>query len=743
MAPKHTNKFLLRLALSQGKTTTADRTDELVSILPSYHMYQLTISKNLTPTNEDLRTDPPEYELTPQLLTTSLQQYFAGVLLANTPEVASENRPFFVSPDADFTRWEDTILANSHKLKRLTSLNKELSKLLNVAIKLTESIGMVGEEPKIADPLARELRQGDCIYGFVTVTNTTEMDVPFDMFAVVLEGAVTFGDSQRPIVQPPTHIAKFLNMFDFSASWNDAWLDRLVTDHHNPHKVPGEVVDPYDGTRVQLNHKKVFKPHVTYKKFFTFKLPEKLLDCSCVHGLVHHLQLPPTLGVSKNEVISLLRQKWRDGVHKLPSSSSLDQTLYSSYTSDFAFLDLSVSYSISARIIGKASEYEHLMVNAPQAPHADEYVVASEDNCYLRAIYATHPLFELNRAMILEEARLVHLNMISRIKDAITVGKALSHRGHVTPESHVHDLHTCTSPEGDELQPSSSALELAKMQQSYYSKVRSPYSHLHRDSMYEVFLPYKKKTVLGYSKVVGLAALATPKTEYHASYVPVTGGDGNSATKIRIPLDLTFLFTEGAVPSVPDFKKVSVELVALTVKLKNLPIPMIIHPDMLFLNKSRGHDNFDHVTIKAFQRYASELSKLIKEHTAEQLNLDRDLILDVKAIASLLTKYDHLKILNVLLSGRNNDEKHPFLSSIPWETETLPGAAGGQLKYSKKVDLHVDLANAVSPPGTGDFCLVPDFQYCLAARMYYLSVDLRSPNGDKMNVKLPVALQRR
>lgn len=741
MAPKNTNKFLLRLALSQGKASTADRTDELVSILPSYHMYQLTISKNLTPTNEDLRTDPPEYELTPQLLTTSLNQYFSGVLLANTPDVTTENRQLLDPTDTNFTRWEDTILANSHKLKRLTSLNKELSKLLKVTIKLTDSIGMVGEAPKIVDPLARELRQGDCIYGFVTVTNTTEMDVPFDMFAVVLEGAVTFGDSQRPIVQPPTHIAKFLNMFDFSASWNDAWLDRLVTDNHNPHTVPGEVLDPYDGTRVQLNHKKVFKPHVTYKKFFTFKLPEKLLDLSCSHGLVHHLQLPPTLGVSKNEVISLLRQKWRDGVHKLPSSTSLDQTLYSSYTTDFAFLDLSVSYSISARIIGKASEYEHLMVNAPQTAHADEYVVASEDNCYLRAICATHPQFELNRAMILEEARLVHLNMVSRLKDAIAVGKDLSHRGHVA--GHVTDLHPCTSPEADELHPSSSALELAKMQQSYYAKVQSPYSHVHRDSVYEVFLPYRKKTVLGYSKVVGLAALATPKVEYHASYVPITEGDEVRGTCLRIPIDLTFLFTEGAIPAVPDFKKVSVELVALTVKLKSLPIPVVFHQDMLFLNKSRGHDNFDHVTIKAFQRYASDLSKLIKEHTAEQLNLDREIILDVKAIASLLTKYDHLKVLGVEVSGRNDEEKHPSLSTIPWETETFPGAAGGQLKYSKRVDLHVDLAKAVSASGSEDFCLVPDFQYCLAARMYYLSIDLRCPNGDKINVKVPVVLQRR
>ena len=40
--------------------------DDLINnILPSYHMHQSTISKNLTPTNENFRVDPPMYEMTP------------------------------------------------------------------------------------------------------------------------------------------------------------------------------------------------------------------------------------------------------------------------------------------------------------------------------------------------------------------------------------------------------------------------------------------------------------------------------------------------------------------------------------------------------------------------------------------------------------------------------------------------------------------------------------------------------
>ena len=75
------------------------------------------------------------------------------------------------------------------------------------------------------------------------------------MFPVVFEGALTLGNNNRPIVQPPVNIVRFLTMFDFNASWNDGSLDRLVSDNNNPH-IPKNDVDPYDNTQIQLNHKK-------------------------------------------------------------------------------------------------------------------------------------------------------------------------------------------------------------------------------------------------------------------------------------------------------------------------------------------------------------------------------------------------------------------------------------------------------------------------------------------------------
>ena len=80
-----------------------------------------------------------------------------------------------------------------------------------------------------------------------------------------------------------------------------------------------------------------------------------------------------------------------------------------------------------------------------------------------------------------------------------------------------------------------------------------------------------------------------------------------SPSVLDIPFDLTFIFGDektGSVSSLPEFKSLSVELIALTVKSKKLPIPVVIHPEMMFDNKTKmgsSNDNFDILTIKSFR----------------------------------------------------------------------------------------------------------------------------------------------
>ena len=202
--------------------------------------------------------------------------------------------------------------------------------------------------------------------------------------------------------------------------------------------------------------------------------------------------------------------------------------------------------------------------------------------------------------------------------------------------------------------------------------------------------------------------------------------------------------------SLPEFKSLSVELIALTVKSKKLPIPVVIHPEMMFDNKTKmgsSNDNFDILTIKKFQKYAVELLKLLKEVGPEPLDVDRDLVLDIKCLANLTTKYVHMKIKDVVIKA--NEQSYTSITAVPWQKEVLKstdsttGKEQSTVKYSKNLNLSIDLANTVmKPTNLTDFCLVPDFQTCLMARIYYLKVDLKFHTGEKITLRVPIVLQK-
>ncbi|EDK40625.2 hypothetical protein PGUG_04723 [Meyerozyma guilliermondii ATCC 6260] len=700
--------------------------DRLITILPSYQMFRSIVSKPLIATNEDLRSEPPSYDVTPISSAASGDvDYFGGVSMANSP-VQEINEPF--------TSWDDTILANSHKLKRLTSTNRDLASKLEVKIHLTDELGMIGVPATIIDPLSVEYEQGDVINGFVTIVNRTTTTIPFDMFAVALEGATILGDSKRPVVQNPKLVQRFLTMLDFNASYNDGTLDRLVSDNNNPH-VHVARLDPVDNTQVFLDIRKVFEPGITYKKFFTFKIPDRLLDYSCKpHGLVKHLQLPPTFGVSKNEVLTRLREKWRDHADFKPEDvdhrSKHPDRKYASQTNDFCLEDTSVSYCVTAKIIGRAEEYKEFTRYpvADAGKLANEYVVANEANCYLRVIGRTDPAFELNRSMINQESKLLYENLMTKIEAILDKAQQLSQ----APKSDQ-------STEDEGLVPSVSVEESQKLQQSYYSQTRSrPRS----SDKYEVYHKYKKRSLMGHSKEIGLIALSCHKKEIRASYVPLARypDKAPNTTIARIPLEVSFVPIGNYDP--PEIISTSVQLVSLTIKTRSLPIPVVFHPDMLFRNEGRETDNFDHITVKRCQKYAIELSHHMRELGSEALGIDKDMIFDIKSLANLSSKYNVLKVTKTYVTC--GDKKFESLASIPYKSVTQETT---KMKFTKSFTLNVDMDSVrMIGSGTnsqpGEFCLIPDFQSCYLARLYHFKISIKLSNGEKVSIKVPAIIQK-
>uniref|UniRef100_A0AAJ8VTL8 Bul1 N-terminal domain-containing protein n=1 Tax=Candida parapsilosis (strain CDC 317 / ATCC MYA-4646) TaxID=578454 RepID=A0AAJ8VTL8_CANPC len=150
-----------------------------------------------------------------------------------------------------------------------------------------------------------------------------------------------------------------------------------------------------------------------------FVIPERLLENGCQSSSTKHFQVPSTLGVSKSETISSLKHKWK---------GEAESKKYASITNDLSFTDASISYAISARVIGCAGNCKQLLGgnHRNQLLGSDEYVVVNEDYVYIRVIPITKPILSLNRAMINQEAKLLYSGLVEDIMQKMAIGKEMT-----------------------------------------------------------------------------------------------------------------------------------------------------------------------------------------------------------------------------------------------------------------------------------------------------------------------------
>ncbi|CAH2351087.1 hypothetical protein CLIB1423_02S11936 [[Candida] railenensis] len=669
-----------------GIASTLDE-DIILNILPSYHMYQNQISRNLIPSADNFRIRPPIYERA-----SSNSVVGAESSSENESALSDQVSPRAVDYDTPATLWEDSVLANTPKLRRVFKESDSIKESLELKIQVTQGLAKIGQKPKYVDPLYKEFHQGDYINGYVTIRNTTETNIPFEIFDVVFDGVLTLDD--EPDKEP--HVTKFLNMLDFNASWNDGFLNRLTTEDRNPHgPCPDDAFDRFDNTMTQLSPDKVFEPGVTYKKFFTFKIPQKLLDSICVpHRLVKHLQLPPTYGTSSYETAQ----------GNYPGS----------LVEDFSVSGTSISYSLSARVISKASEYPWLTTkNKKENP--DEYVIIQETNSFLRFMPYKNRLFRLNQESILGESRLVYKNIIWNIEEKI---KKWENSKEVVDETDKPSDDTA-------LEPSTTKLR------QLYPKVETSSSN-----MYEVIANYVRKSILG-TKTIGVLSLSTPKKEYQVDYFPILKYGVDRESRLEVPLEINFMYTDNQTFSKPpNIKTVRAELVVCTISSKKkLNIPVVITHDMLFENKFGTNDNFESLTIGRFQKYAMRLNSIIQKVGVHKLDLDPSLLDDVKCIANLKCNYVNLHADKAVQVRGNSGEKS--LELISWNTDR----SANEIKYTKKFNVCIDF-KMFKHKEASEFNLVPEFQNCSIARLYYLNLILDLPNGSKLHIKVPILIQK-
>lgn len=727
--------------------------DELVNtILPSYHMFEATIFKKLEPNEESFREDPPTYEMSPLnsggvTPITSIQSP-SSILESYFPVSAAENEP-----NPEFTQnsgelWETTVLANVHKLHNLRDAENSRAKHLEINVTFTDRVCQKGQRPDIVDLSRREFKQGDFIHGFVTIKNTHLQPLPFDMVYVVFEGVLSVVNSPngpRDQKQPPT-VMKFLNMLDLFASWSYANIDRLATDSGDPHDWCVGETDPYDNTVLSIDVKRLFQPGVTYKRFFSFRVPDRLLDDNCdVHSLDCHCNIPPSLGADVNLNTLKRSHKHTNGIK------------------DFSLMDSSINYSVSARVIGRLSQYT-------SSAKKDLYVLVNEASRPIRVLPYTSD--EAYRSYWASKVNACYKVFVDDVYKKIEQGEQVL-EAKKSESSLLLSMSNLLSPQGSRSslpQHSQGPLaEAEKVRHLYHvcndhtkkldsGKLNDANTYLHLSA-------YRKKTLSGYSKVLGVFSLLTPQEVYRTVYVPPLFFRNPFAafnTKVTIPLDLSYYFDESTgVQTPPEPKSLSVELVVLTVRSKKHLIPVELNHEMCFRSHvvddpelKRGPEepeNFDSIVVKPFHDQYMRLVSLMKKigFDNDAFRVETLFFKDIKSLATLQTKYINLQIptYDLQSSSKTSEGSHKNPSTIPWTASNSTSNPNYKI-FTKNMKLTVDLANCRLKGGDSgtsyafdSFCLVPEFQICLMARFYYFKIIVKHKNGTTQTVHVPVSIE--
>lgn len=721
--------------------------DKLCNILPSYSMYNSLYHVAGTSDDEDDTHDfqhPPVYlrESTPapsRPLSPTIPQTPFEHLVTNTP-LMSPMQLRSTSPvrgdgngdvvaNENLSRWQDTILDNVNRLQNLLQSSNPCAKAVDIQVHFTRELCELGKQPTIIDPCQFEYNKGDFLNGFIMITNRGERPIPFDMFYVVFEGLV------RVHSREDEKVDTFLTMFDFSASFNSACINRLVTDANNPYLF-AYMVDPIDGSHLSFMEDRLIHPGRLYKRFFTFKLPHSLLDTKCMNDIGDHVHLPPTFGNSP--LVPMLGNK--NGRPVMPRMMSAPHTpkgrpplirnasgaVDSAGTQlpsvkDFAGGNVSISYGVLARFIGRKRKYgipNDLVPHSAKVVNSrgDEYVIFKEQTSYMRVIQRSEALtisnFKIKQAISTQQLN----NITSRVNDVVVGLQELDNLGNSSPSL--------------DLLPQVSA-ELTKLRQLYGAAGVLP--AVHRSYQEEVNIVTKLMGFGKKRKPFGTLRVVNPLPMVKIDYIPPPNhrmrdrDTDHDLWQFELPVHLWFL--QSGSNRLPEVKDVSVFLKVQTYLTRQYPVSMEF-----------GHPNL--VDVQQHARKLTQDLKRAQSTNSAQFSIDKELISDVWGLSELEIKEHDLFLKLPLVKHINSLE---WLAASSGQVTPSPGSA----EFHKVVKIPIDLTQAqltplavpTNVPSYDRFCLIPSFQLCFVGRYYYLAV-VFVVGGESFEVRVPVVVNK-
>lgn len=740
---------------SKPKYSKTQSFDETIStILPSYSMYTSTVGMNVNvpeDNNDDL--PPPVYscnnsEWSASTESTNIQDVTSSAA-STTPTSVTEAQSRRVAHVSSSSTIDDiplivadenanlmeTILDNVHRLPNMTFEKQEISKAVQLEVFYTKDIGEIGKTPELIDPSIYEYTQGDLLNGYIIIKNTSDRPIPFEMFYLLFEGNFMVANERRPQELEPIKIRRFLEMFDFYGSWNEAHINRLVTETASPYLCEyGNTVDPLDGTYLYFGPKKEILPNRVYKRFFSFKIPNNLLDSECSeHNLSKHVEIPPTIGLSRWEVAHYPERN----LNKIK---------------DFSIMNTSMGYGVMARFIGRKSTWEVDFGKIVTPKHkdnaklvnskGDEYIILKELTNYIRVIPTTNVPTENERLMKLVENRLLFDNLVKRVKDKIDIGKQLEK---ALESRTVPDLSPDLTQE---------EIEAAKMTQSYQhaDSIRDIKSNMKKLEYYEVLVQLMKRSITGL-KNQGVLQVKTPKQEYHVKYIPPCRfreesiGELEKSWKFDVPIELTTIFpSNDKQQTPPTIKYIDAELVVHTMRSMGAPIALEFNHDLVYNkvpNNSKREvdlDTFSNNVVRPFQKQSTELYHLSQKLGLQNFRIEKQLVDDLKSICKIEEKSNNLVVDDILVDKAKYNYKK---NSIKWSS--VNGFA--TTSFSLNINLaSLSLKGVPTSSCMGlsydRFNLVPDFQSCLMTRSYHLKLTFELSNGECARIKVPVVIEK-
>lgn len=189
---------------------------------------------------------------------------------------------------------------------------------------------------------------------------------------------------------------------------------------------------------------------------------------------------------------------------------------------------------------------------------------------------------------------------------------------------------------------------------------------------------------------------------------------------LEIPVDLVY---DSTTEPLPVIKRVSCELVVVSINSTDYSIPQEIDHNLLFLKQTNL--TFDDLVIRPALMLLKEINKLRKQ--IPSFTPDPQSMSNLKCLSYLSTSYVTTSIdTNVTMDvSRLLKSQH---------TRTMQLHLNLNSMYIK------DLDKAIKSNRFGSFCLLPSFQSCKLVRMYYMRVILHLHNED-MTIHVPITVE--